>query len=1577
MAGVRAWQPGAAARPPIQERRRGSRTQLVRDAGGRHHLVFSLATRDDTQIVSIDPETGRLGYAAAPGIDLFPTPEDAADALRSPETLAEGVAVVGYRVLGGHGLLLMVTEAAETLLLPPAHRVMTVTATRWLKVPLRYTFAPLSRAESKCVSTLTSYLPGSAFYYCETHDLSHLFPNTNPPCDYNAEWVWNHALRRPFAEIGLGAWCVVLLQGLAQSQRITDRDLMNECTVAMVTRRSSLNPSSRHLSEQGLSEYAAPGNECETELVVYTLRERPLQQEPLHPYGAKWVKEVRWASHVIRRGAPPVRWQQERAGPRVAEKEPFAGCGDYWRRVMRRYGGGTPVVCVSMLRRSRPHPEQRLGVAFDMSLVHARKTLNLAGCEVRHFDLQQLQEQKGADAAATALCAEVSKSLTAHGVSAGELDYGKTHGALVGVRRSSQQRGVLRLSCTDGLRRTDLAAFLVTVQAAAELGRRVGVQHASHKWTPGGTAAGAADDSEWPLLGIEAPELKSAMSPAMLEALVALSAANSDACAGLDQRAPARDTPAAASRLGGLFSRLSEMSVVQAATALAKRVAAAAAGDAVRETTQRELLLSHAVARYFPSLGNGGVDEGPRTVRDQRVRVLSRSPACAVLRRVPCMFRTHPRAEEVLVSPTPTEADPVKPWPVPGGIGVCVLSVLLPEPCRVTELSVTLRHGGAMLLSPLSMDVYVGVHADACTVAMAGAEIPMAPDGTTLTYTLPSHLSGLKPTTTVAKGYFHDFFGRPPPSQLRVVHVVFRSRNSSLPMLLGPVRVLGAPAEPAASTRADQIVPTVVPPAPAPPVVPHAAAVALAEEAKGTWRGTSLLFEGLVDALNELTVVPDRPPLSPSTKAAARDLDFALDLLRKVQEVDGVLPDSDDDDSDGLSDQLESPRGNASQSAAVTAPSPDPAVLPPRAAGAALRLYEEELMRLVPGSSSAGLSFHDALYLERHRLHLRVPSLLRDVLLWRIGHVPRLFDPASRTVRRDPTVEMQLRRRFAGAQCANPRCLKPLRSWGGLMQRKGQCKYCRQTFCRDCMSAERSSVIEYGWDQPEHELCLNCAPPLARQRTYVKSIADLSAKEQAGGQMEPWEVVTRKVFCADASVAPRRIACGASYDELMSGPYSIAESRQAAIFSTVPTHADSPPIEVVLHHHDVSRYDLAASTLPVGCRTPPLRSANPQSFWFAPDGVTSVQFDIVLPFVTHVTSVVLLCDALGYEDADRVRLSVHAGLTLDCLFPCGEWAVGVAEDQPCPEPVAPFQRIDLNLGNSPPDDGARVLRIGLAFVNEEPPAEVVASMRRRLHLGTVLVQGLPAPPWPSQQPVPHAEHERSAPPLPSSLRAQPQQHRSTRDHSPPPEPSRTGSHLWADEDAEAVLTDVVEDAIRQYQHLERVCLREEQSEWDASSWTLDLVLAPSRGAGTPGSELAGVAIVPRGKAASAPPSAQARDIRLLAFRSDGGDESMVIVGDIELPLVGPQTPLTYWIPAQREVRNVRRLRLEVLSVYGGRLPERPTLQAFVCPSLRRLRYLVEEERSDPTPRRQAASAFMEHTVQWYEQMQAKALALES
>lgn len=148
-------------------------------------------------------------------------------------------------------------------------------------------------------------------------------------------------------------WCVVLMQGMAVSQRCTTDPDIDENTlpvrdihVGLITRKSRINPGTRYTA-RGLNKEGGPGNECECELIMWTRDEKSYH--------------IHWLSYVWRRGTVPVWWRttlkSSVSGPdiEVRSEEPFQGCEKYYSRLLERYGPNE-VILINTLRCD---PEQK------------------------------------------------------------------------------------------------------------------------------------------------------------------------------------------------------------------------------------------------------------------------------------------------------------------------------------------------------------------------------------------------------------------------------------------------------------------------------------------------------------------------------------------------------------------------------------------------------------------------------------------------------------------------------------------------------------------------------------------------------------------------------------------------------------------------------------------------------------------------------------------------------------------------------------------------------------------------------------------------------------------------------------------------------------------------------------------------------------------------------------------------------------------------------------------------------------------------------------------------------------------
>lgn len=147
-------------------------------------------------------------------------------------------------------------------------------------------------------------------------------------------------------------WCVVLMQGMAVSQKCaTDAEMdlktlpSKNIHVGLITRKSRINPGTRYTA-RGLNKEGGPGNEGECELIMWTKDSSG---------------DVHWMSYVWRRGTVPVWWRttlkSSVSGPDIEVRgdEPFQGCEKYYSRLLERYGPNE-VILINTLRCD---PEQK------------------------------------------------------------------------------------------------------------------------------------------------------------------------------------------------------------------------------------------------------------------------------------------------------------------------------------------------------------------------------------------------------------------------------------------------------------------------------------------------------------------------------------------------------------------------------------------------------------------------------------------------------------------------------------------------------------------------------------------------------------------------------------------------------------------------------------------------------------------------------------------------------------------------------------------------------------------------------------------------------------------------------------------------------------------------------------------------------------------------------------------------------------------------------------------------------------------------------------------------------------------
>ena len=506
------------------------------------------------------PTTGALERGTTPGVDVFQNEETAVGSLKKrglSKRVTRGSAILGYAAFGECAVVLVALKVRTAVVLPNGHEVVTVVDSRWFKSKLRDPTRNITKEERVRVANLTETPMENLYFYCETFDVTRPFslssgvgnpgsmpqenkastsapssPSPSPSEDLNAtsssnqlqksapdtQWVWNRWLSRPLRKLGIENACPTLLQGLAESRRLTDLKGV-EYRIAVFGRRSSSHPGTRYLA-RGLNGTANPGNEVEMEQIVwrrdsenYVETSESVKGDGSSAQGdddknkgnasningddskkprlkAPSTDTVRWSSYVWRRGSVPIRWRQEikqsigDAEIFVADENPYTGTGSYFSKLARGYrpgdattADGFPVTCVNLLRCAPGKPEVLLSEHFHEAVRGVRRRAGLSGITVLNFDwhgnIKALGEAKTVEGLWNALRSYLVDAGVATGKCGAVADHGdtsdmKNQNSKIPKQTDSYQRGVLRYNCADSLDRTNLASYFAAVQVLVE-----------------------------------------------------------------------------------------------------------------------------------------------------------------------------------------------------------------------------------------------------------------------------------------------------------------------------------------------------------------------------------------------------------------------------------------------------------------------------------------------------------------------------------------------------------------------------------------------------------------------------------------------------------------------------------------------------------------------------------------------------------------------------------------------------------------------------------------------------------------------------------------------------------------------------------------------------------------------------------------------------------------------------------------------------------------------------------------------------------------------------------------------------
>ena len=421
---------------------RATRHIFITDSNGSHYIISSLASRRDTQVITIDPVLGGLSYTASPGVDVFANEADAHRYVSAcsdnhePRLQVVSPAILGYVVLGNRAHLLLASSVSPTVRLPGGHVINTITKTQWINIELEYP-SGVSETERQNMEHLMNFPVAEFHYYCETYDLTRTWPALSPVMRYDPEFCWNDWLCSRLERAGLRAWAVVLLQGQAvvstvhlpmpipdgdqpaPAEAAGAQELERAVSVCLISKKSSVHPGTRFIA-RGLNPAGGAGNECEVEQIVWV------------GHGSKSIK---WCSTLWRRGTVPVKWDTH--APVVGDQHvvidnsnAFLGVVEYYKRILRRYARSEAAAdkdlmysCINLLKIKDGSEETKLSQYFQESLPYAEQELpELAQLKLNliNFDFHGMNKMVGHVEAADHLWKMIQAKVIDHGLSSGD-----------------------------------------------------------------------------------------------------------------------------------------------------------------------------------------------------------------------------------------------------------------------------------------------------------------------------------------------------------------------------------------------------------------------------------------------------------------------------------------------------------------------------------------------------------------------------------------------------------------------------------------------------------------------------------------------------------------------------------------------------------------------------------------------------------------------------------------------------------------------------------------------------------------------------------------------------------------------------------------------------------------------------------------------------------------------------------------------------------------------------------------------------------------------------------------------------
>lgn len=398
---------------------------------GPYYLVISPCACQSTYVITIDTSTGNPLYTGIPFVDLF---TDHAIAAKYVTDLGAKIAyhaegLIGLATAENCATIAIVDGTQVTGHIGEHHKVRTIRSVKYITIPLY--------GSQNTKSVFSDFQLLDNHFYCESYDITRLFPSNVNPLKPDEDFVWNNGLRRPFKLLGIEHVCIAMVQGLCISSKFSHSPFR----LTHIARRCVLNPGTRYAA-RGLNEKNTPGNELECELIF-------------EYKGNFW-------SEVWRRGSIPIRWKttltSKLASPvHSVDSDFFEGTADYFHYLQKRYGDDVAIRCVSLLEGKEQHSEHEIREYFPMAISKLYDE-GFNNVFFIPFDLNQYLHSSGSGETMKDFVAFIGPLAENDGFNEGTIQTG-IH---------TRQAGLMRFNCADSLDRTNLATFYYAIMMTAQ-----------------------------------------------------------------------------------------------------------------------------------------------------------------------------------------------------------------------------------------------------------------------------------------------------------------------------------------------------------------------------------------------------------------------------------------------------------------------------------------------------------------------------------------------------------------------------------------------------------------------------------------------------------------------------------------------------------------------------------------------------------------------------------------------------------------------------------------------------------------------------------------------------------------------------------------------------------------------------------------------------------------------------------------------------------------------------------------------------------------------------------------------------